>query len=131
MGFVVRWLFAFVLVAVTYNPTQLNYVKWAAENWQAQLPLAVLLGLLLFVGYVIYLRATLRSIGGFGMFLVLTIVAAGLWVLYDWGWLDLENASLNAWIGIVAIATVLGIGLSWSSVRRALSGQSDMDDISE
>ena len=131
MGFEVRWLFAFVLVAVTYNPTQLNYVKWAAENWQAQLPLAVLLGLLLFVGYVIYLRATLRSIGGFGMFLVLTIVAAGLWVLYDWGWLDLENASLNAWIGIVAIATALGIGLSWSSVRRALSGQSDMDDISE
>lgn len=65
------------------------------------------------------------------MFLVLTIVAAGLWVLYDWGWLDLENASLNAWIGIVAIATVLGIGLSGSSVRRALSGQSDMDDISE
>lgn len=131
MGFVVRWLFAFVLVAVTYNPTELNYVKWAAENWRAQLPLAVLLGLLLFVGYVIYLRATLRSIGGFGMFLVLAIVAAGLWVLYDWGWLDLENASLNAWIGIVAIATVLGIGLSWSSVRRALSGQSDMDDISE
>lgn len=131
MGFVLRWLFAFVLVAVTYNPTQLNYVKWAAENWQAQLPLSVLLGLLLFVGYVIYLRATLRSIGGFGMFLVLTIVAAGLWVLYDWVWLDLENASLNAWIGIVAIVTVLGIGLSWSSVRRALSGQSDMDDISE
>lgn len=131
MGFVVRWLFAFVLVAVTYNPTELNYVKWAADNWRAQLPLAVLLGLLLFVGYVIYLRATLRSIGGFGMFLVLAIVAAGLWVLYDWGWLDLENASLNAWIGIVAIATVLGIGLSWSSVRRALSGQSDMDDISE
>ena len=50
MGFVVRWLFAFVLVAVTYNPTQLNYVKWATANWQAQLPPAVLLGLLLFVG---------------------------------------------------------------------------------
>ena len=113
MGFVVRWLFAFVLVAVTYNPTQLNYVKWAAENWQAQLPLAVLLGLLLFVGYVIYLRATLRSIGGFGMFLVLAIVAAGPWGLHGRGWLGLENGSWNAWIGIVAIATVLGIGLSW------------------
>ena len=32
MGFVVRWLFAFVLVAVTYNPTQWNYVSWASRQ---------------------------------------------------------------------------------------------------
>ncbi len=38
---------------------------------------------------------------------------------------------MNTWIGLVALATVLGIGLSWSHVRRYLSGQSDVDDVEE
>ena len=131
MGFVLRFLFAFVLVAATFNPTEWNFVRWARDNAADQLPLAVLLGLLLFVAYVIYLRATLRSIGGLGILLVTAVVAALLWVLWDWGWLTLDNADLNLWIGIVAVSLVLGIGLSWSFVRRALSGQYDVDDADE
>ncbi|MDQ2089156.1 DUF6524 family protein [Marimonas arenosa] len=131
MGFLLRWLFAFLLLSATFNPTQWNYVKWAEANFSAQMPLAVLLGLLLLVGYIIYLRATLRSIGHFGMLLVLAVVGALLWVLYDWGWLMLENTTQNTWIGILALSAVLGIGLSWSHVRRKLSGQADMDDVDE
>ena len=63
MGFLLRWLFAFVLVAVTYNPTDYNFVRWAATEGQNQLSVTVLAGLVLLVGYIIYLRATLRSIG--------------------------------------------------------------------
>ncbi len=91
----------------------------------------MLLGLLLLVGYIIYLRATLRSIGTFGMALVLAIVGALLWVLYDQELMKLNTPSQNVWIGIVALSFVLGIGLSWSHVRRTLSGQSDMDDVDE
>ena len=131
MGFLLRWAFAFVLLAATFNPTDWNFVKWAQANFSDQMPLAVLFGLLLLVGYIIYLRATLRSIGPFGMLLVLAVVGALLWVLYDWGWLTLENTTQNTWIGILALSIVLGIGLSWSHVRRALSGQSDMDDVDE
>ena len=131
MGFLLRWAFAFVLLAATFNPTDWNFVKWAQANFYDQMPLAVLFGLLLLVGYIIYLRATLRSIGPFGMLLVLAVVGALLWVLYDWGWLTLENTTQNTWIGILALSIVLGIGLSWSHVRRALSGQSDMDDVDE
>lgn len=131
MSFLLRWAFAFVLLAATFNPTDWNFVKWAQANFYDQMPLAVLFGLLLLVGYIIYLRATLRSIGPFGMLLVLAVVGALLWVLYDWGWLTLENTTQNTWIGILALSIVLGIGLSWSHVRRALSGQSDMDDVDE
>ena len=131
MSFLLRWAFAFVLLAATFNPTDWNFVKWAQANFSDQMPLAVLFGLLLLVGYIIYLRATLRSIGPFGMLLVLAVVGALLWVLYDWGWLTLENTTQNTWIGILALSIVLGIGLSWSHVRRALSGQSDMDDVDE
>ena len=129
LGLFIRWLFAFVLLAMTYNPTEWNYVSWSMTHYQTRLSVVVLSGLILAIGYIIYLRATVRSIGGFGMFLVLAVVAALLWVLYDLGLLKLDNADMNLWLGILALSLVLGIGLSWSHVRRHLAGQSDVDDV--
>lgn len=128
MGFVLRWLFAFVLVAATYNPTSWNYVSWVSANYSTQLPLAILFGLILIVGYVIYVNATLRSIGIFGMLLLLAVVAALIWFLWDRGLLKLENASLNTWIGLFVISAILGIGMTWSIVSRRLTGQIDVDE---
>ena len=129
MGFLVRWVFAFLLVAATFNPTAFSYLGWALRAWDSQFPLVLLLGLLLLVGWIVYLRATLRSIGAFGMMLIAAIVAALLWVLHDFGVLTLDNQALNTWLGILALSTVLGIGLSWSILRRRLSGQADVDDV--
>ncbi len=131
MGFVTRWLCALALLMLTYNPTPFSYVRWAVNNYQDQLPLTVLLGLILLIGYIIYLRATLRSIGAFGMLLILAVIAALLWVLYDYGLLDLSNRDITSWLGLLALSLVLGIGLSWSIIRRKLSGQADVDDVEE
>ena len=131
MGFVLRWLFAFLLLAATYNPTPYNYLRLVSGTDGFGLSVTVLCGLILLVGYIIYLRATLRSIGAFGMALVLAIFGALVWVAVDFGLIDLTNPTLNTWIALVAGATVLGIGLSWSHIRRMLSGQSDMDDVDE
>lgn len=131
MGLLTRWAAAFALLAVTFNPTPYNYVTWLRDHGDANLSVAVLVGLVLAVGYIIFLRATLRSIGPLGMFLVLAIVGALLWVLHDFGILRLDNRSMNVWIGLFALSAVLGIGLGWSHVRRALSGQSDVDDVDE
>lgn len=131
MGFLIRWAFAFALLAATFNPTRWNYSRWASENYQTETPMTFLFGLLLLICYIIYLRATLRSIGPVGMSLVLAVIGALLWVLYDKGLLTLNNSNLNIWIGLLALSVVLGIGLSWSHVRRALSGQADMDDLDD
>lgn len=131
MGFLTRWFFALALLVLTFNPTQYNYINWVRDYGAMNLSVAVLLGLLLAIGYIIYLRATLRSIGAGGMVLVLALVGALVWVLYDLGVLRLDNSSLNVWLGLVALSLVLGIGLSWSHVRRALSGQSDVDDVDD
>lgn len=131
MGFLLRVLGAFGLLAATYNPTDYNYITWATQYGQQNLSIAALIGLVLLVGYIIYLRATLRSIGLFGMLLVLAIVAAILWVLYDFGVLTLKDQALNTWLGLGALSLVLGVGLGWSHVRRTLSGQSDVDDLDE
>lgn len=129
MGLFLRWACAFLLLALTYNPTQWNYIRWCMNNYKQEQPLAVLLGLLLVIWYIIYLRATLRSIGGFGMFLVLSVVGALVWVLYDWNMLSLDNPDIVTWIAILALSIVLGIGLGWSIVRRMLTGQIDMDNV--
>jgi hypothetical protein len=95
------------------------------------LSIAVLCGLLLLIGYIIYMRATMRSIGAVGMVLVLALVGALLWVAFDLGRMDFQNPTANTWIALIAGSFALGIGLSWSHVRRRLSGQADMDDLDE
>jgi len=131
MGFLIRWLLAFVLVCATYNPTQWNFVQWSLANWSTRMSITVLMGLILLIGYIIYLRATLRSIGGVGLALGVAVFAALVWVFSDLGLLDLSNPQLTTWLGILALSLVMGIGLSWSLIRRRLSGQADMDDVSE
>ena len=95
MTILIRWAAAFVLLAVTYNPTPWNYVRWAERAWEDQTAMIGLAGLVLFAADVVYLGATLRSIGIFGMLLVAAIAGALLWVLYDLGWLSLDNPDLN------------------------------------
>ena len=131
MGFVIRWIFALIILAATYNPTDWNYVDWARSNYETNLSLVVMLGLVLLVGYIIYLRATFRSIGLFGMILILAVVATFLWVLFDQGLISLDNPTVNTWIAIFALSVVLSVGLSWSIIRRRLSGQADVDDVDE
>lgn len=131
MGIILRWLGAFLLLSATYNPTQINFTRWAEANWQTQMPLTLLLGLLLGVGYMIYIGATLRSIGTFGILLVGAIVAALVWVLIDYQIFTLQNSSLNLWLGILALSVVLGIGLSWSIIRQRISGQATVDEVQE
>lgn len=131
MGILTRWLAAFALLTVTFNPTPYNYVSWLQDWGRENLSIAVLAGLILLVCYIIFLRATLRSIGALGVVLLLAIVAALIWVLYDFGILRLDNQSFNVWLGLLALSVVLGIGLGWSHVRRAITGQTDVDDIDE
>jgi Na+/melibiose symporter-like transporter len=128
-GFLLRWIFAFALLALTFNPTEYNYVQWVRSYGGMNVSIAVLAGLVLLVGYIIYLRATLRSIGALGMLLVTGLVGAALWVLYDLGVLRLDDPSMNVWLALAVLSFVLAIGLSWSIMRRALSGQADVDDV--
>ena len=129
MGIVLRWLGAFALLAATFNPTPYNFVRWSQANWETQMPLTVLLGLILGVGYIIYVGATFRSLGAFGMLVIAALCGAVVWVLIDWGVLSLGNSNLTVWLGIFALSLILGIGLSWSILRQRLSGQATVDEV--
>jgi hypothetical protein len=129
MGFLLRWLFALILLTVSFNPTDWNFVHWARLHWQSDMPLTLLMGLMLLVAYGIYLRATFRSIGTLGVVLVVALISTFGWFLWDRGVLSLENRTLNTWLTILGLSVVLGVGLSWSLVRKALTGQADVDEV--
>lgn len=131
MAFLIRWLIAFVLLAVTWNPTPMNFTRWALENWETQMPMVALGAIVLIIGYIVYLRATMRSIGPFGMLLVVALFAAVVWVLIDMGVLETGNSVTNQWLAIVLASLVLGVGLTWSILRRKISGQVDIDDVED
>ena len=95
----------------------------------AQTPLIVFIGLILAVAAMVYLVATMRSIGILGALVIVAIFAAGLWVLSDWGVLGLQNSALNIWLGILAMSLILGVGMSWSILRQRLSGQQTTDEV--
>lgn len=129
MGFLLRWLGAFLLLAAIFNPTSWNYVTWARGAWGEQTPLIVFLGLILAVAAMVYLVATLRSIGILGAIVIAAVFAAGLWVLTDWGFLGLDNSALNTWLGLLVLSLILGVGMSWSILRQRLSGQQTTDEV--
>ncbi|MFM7335057.1 MAG: DUF6524 family protein [Tabrizicola sp.] len=129
MGILLRWLGAFLLITAIYNPTEWSYVAWARGAWGEQTPLIVFIGLILVVAAMVYLVATMRSIGILGALIIAAIFAAGLWVLTDWGLLGLQNSALNIWLGILVLSLILGIGMSWSILRQRLSGQQTTDEV--
>jgi len=126
-GFLFRWLGALVLVLGTYNPTEYNFVAWVTDEATRgeQLPLKLLIGALIIIGYVIYFRATFESIGYIGIGLALLFFAGIIWLLLDYGILDLGEYQTFAWVGLFILATIMAIGISWSFIRRKLSGQVD------
>ncbi|MBF9031864.1 hypothetical protein HKCCE3408_15805 [Rhodobacterales bacterium HKCCE3408] len=128
MGFLLRWLFAFVILTATYNPTAYSYVRWAMGNWADQKPLIVLIGLVLLIAYILFVTAVLRGIGALGVVLVLAVIGAAVWVLFDFGWLSLQNPTVNTWIALLALSVVMAVGMYWGILWRRMSGQLEVDD---
>lgn len=126
-GFLFRWMGALVLVLGTYNPTPYNFVAWVTDEVTQgeQIPLKFLIGALMVIGYVIYFRATLESIGLIGITLALIFFGGFVWLLFDWGFLNFEEYGTLAWVALFVLATIMAIGISWSFIRRMLSGQVD------
>ncbi len=130
-SFLLRWLVASVVVFATFNPTDYSYYRWVTGMDGGNLALKALAGVALVILYVIYLRATWRSIGPIGVSLAAAFLGALIWVTIDLGLLNLEQPTIITWVLLFALATILAIGISWSHVRRRVSGQADMDDVDE
>lgn len=117
-GFLTRLAFALLVAGATYNPTRYSYYEWARSTGFEWRPPTVFVGVLLLIGWVICLRLTLRSMGGFGFLLANALLASFFWMLAGWGWLPIENVGAIKWLGLLCVAGLLAVGMSWSRVRR-------------
>jgi hypothetical protein len=129
LGFALRLLAAIVLVLCTFNPSGFSYYHWVAEVFPRITPAQAIAGIVLLAGWIVYLTATMRSIGFIGMVLVAAFFGALVWLITSWGWLDPHNATAMAWVVLVVCAFILAVGISWSHVRRRLTGQADVDEV--
>ena len=80
-GFGLRLLFALALVGVTYSPSRFSFYHWVARDFPGIGPEQAVAGIVLLIGCVIYVRATLRSLGAVGIALAIALLLAGIWVL--------------------------------------------------
>jgi hypothetical protein len=116
-----RFAFALLIAGATYNPTGYSYYAWAkSTGWQWQ-PTTVFVGVVLLIGWVICLRSTLRSIGGIALLLANAFLAALYWLFADWGWLPIDDVAAISWLGLLSVAAILAVGMSWADLRGARS----------
>jgi len=127
-GFLLRLVFALLLVMLSYNPSGYSYFHWL-QGMSGIDPMIVLAGISLLIGWVIYIRATLRSLGMIGLILASVFFSTIVWLLFDWGWLGTNNVTTMSWVILFLISLVLAVGISWSHIRRRLTGQVDSDDV--
>jgi len=131
-NFFVRFLFACLLVFGTYNPSTFSYFHWVLTDFPASInAINAFLGIILVIGWAIYLRATWYSLGPIGLILALAFFTAFIWLLIDLGLLATDNATLFNWIILVVLSAILAVGMSWSHIRRRMTGQIDMDEVDD
>lgn len=130
-GIALRFFFALLLILCSYNPSGYSYYHWLWANLSSLTPYLAIAGLILIIGWAIYLRATFRSLGFIGVVLAGLFFACLVWLLVYWGVLALDKFTSLAWVVEVLLAALLAVGMSWSHIRRRLSGQVDTDDVDQ
>jgi hypothetical protein len=128
-GFLLRLLAAVILVFSTYNPSGYSYYHWVSDKIDSLTPMIALAGVLLLIGWSILLRATFRSLGPFGLLLAAAFLGVLLWMMIDWGWFDADSLTAVTYIVLIVLSGILAIGVSWSHIRRRITGQIDVDDV--
>ncbi|MDH5326134.1 MAG: DUF6524 family protein [Gammaproteobacteria bacterium] len=125
-GFAVRLFFALTLVFCTYNPEGYSFYHWGILNIQADLPLKLFVGVVLLIGWTIYIRATLHSLGFIGIALAVAFFGSLTWVVIDLGWIPTNSVKALTYVVQLIISWILTTGISWSFIRKKISGQYDV-----
>lgn len=131
VSFMLRLGFALLLVFGTYNPSAYSYLSWVLSGEAGFDPVTALVGIILLIGWIVFLRATFLSLGWLGISLGAALFGCFIWLLIDIGWLSLDSTGAITWAVLLLIALILALGMSWSHVRRRLTGQYDVDDIED
>ncbi len=130
-GFLTRLVASLILVFSTYNPEGYSYYNWALVDFSQFDVLKGFVGVVLLIGWTILLRATFKSLGPFGIILALAFFGLLIWLIVDWLAIATDNFKVLSYIAELVIASIMGAGVSWSHIRRRITGQLDTGDVSD
>lgn len=128
-GFLVRFIFAIIVVFATYNPEGVSYYDWVYDALPEFSVIKAFAGVILLIAWIILIRATLGSLGAIGILLAAAFFGLAIWLVVDGLGLSTDNFRVISYIIEILLASVLSIGVSWSHVRRRVSGQVDTDEL--
>ena len=128
-SFLVRFIFAIIVVFATYNPEGHSYYHWVSEELPEFSVIKAFLGVVLLIGWAMLIRATLGSLGAIGIILAAAFFGLAIWLIIDVLGMSTDNFRVISYIIEIMLASVLSIGVSWSHVRRRVSGQIDTDEV--
>jgi hypothetical protein len=127
-GLLLRFVLALALVLITFNPSGHSYLHSLASGFPEITPFKVVAGIALLIAWIVFVRATLQSIGVVGVVLMALFFAALIWLLVSWGWIDVNKArsagscsSFCRWFH----------GRISAHIRRRLAGQATVDEVEE
>jgi hypothetical protein len=130
-SFFIRLCVASLLVFLSYNPAGVSYYHWAIIKIPDITPVMAFAGLILIIGWVVYIRATLRSLGFIGIALAVAFFGTLFWMVIDWGIVAADNIQAVTYIIQTILCFIMATGMSWSHIRRRMSGQVDADDVDQ
>ncbi len=128
-GFLLRFIFATIVVFATFNAEGVSYYHWVSESLPEFSVVKAFVGVVLLIAWIILIRATLGSLGAIGILLAAAFFGLAIWLIIDVLGLSTDNFRIISYIIQVMLASVLSIGVSWSHVRRRISGQVDTDEV--
>jgi hypothetical protein len=133
-GISTRFLFAFLLVALTWNPTPFNYVEWMLAQFdpveRSNLwPVVAFCGIIMLMGWIFFLRTTARSLGVGGIVLCVGLAITVFWALFRYNIVSSGSTTLIAWLVLILLSALLAAGMSWAHLRARWSGQATVDEV--
>lgn len=128
-GVAVRAVLVTLFVYGTYNPSGYSYYHWITQG-SDRLASKLCVGLVIGIFFVICINATLRSLGRLLLTPGIALVAALIWMLSAWGWIDLVDSVQRTLVLEGALVTIFSAGLPFSQIRFRLAGQKDSRTVS-
>jgi peptidoglycan/LPS O-acetylase OafA/YrhL len=99
------------------------------SSWFSSPALKFVVGIVLAILWVVYATAARRSLGGVGILLVVALCAGVIWLLVEQDIVDTSSIPALTHVALGVVAIVMAVGMSWSHVRRRISGQVDTDEV--
>jgi hypothetical protein len=132
-SFGIRLLMSAALVILTFNPTEFSYLHWLYLSYEAERAGAAhaLAGVVVVAGWLFLFRATWRSLGPLGVFLGAAFFGTLVWFLISIGVLTVNSRNIITWVALICLSGLLALGVSWSHIRRRISGQIDVDRVDD